>query len=111
MGLHIKVYRSATRDCTNGGLSSKFNTLTVVNASGPFEPTNSAPPVILVNHVYDCVSLRPAVKVDGKWKVAPGTYMAGGNFGHTSDSRFGSLIKELSGQHFYGAVAIHDRQE
>ena len=50
MGLNISVYRNAEfdTDCTNGGITSMFNQLNVVNVSGPFEPQPDIPPVLLV---------------------------------------------------------------
>lgn len=112
MGLHISVYRDrALGDCTNGGVSSKHDELTVVNIEGPVEPSKSAPAVILERHMRGALRLVPAVKVAGNWQQCEGWYMAGGNFGHTSDSRFADACEARLGVEFYGAVAIHDRTE
>jgi hypothetical protein len=115
MGLHISVYRNAEwadgTDCTNGGLSSKYTSLCVVNAEGPFEPSAQSPAVLLDNHYKNSVRLIPAEKVGGVWKPIKGHWQMGGNYGATSDSRFGELIERLGGVRFYGAVAIHDRKE
>jgi hypothetical protein len=111
MGIRISVFRNG-RDCSNGGLSSRFTNLTVVNASGPFEPDEDAPAVVVQSHVQGCLRIVPAMMVDvGEWVGAPGAFMMGGNYGATSDSRFTQLCERLLGHTFYGAVAIHDRQE
>jgi hypothetical protein len=128
MGLSISVYRNVERgldgDCTNGGISSRFGKLVVVNCDGPSEPSADAPPVLLVSHVVGCLALVPAHKnAAGDWVKVPSWTMMGGNYGATSDSRFGEKARELLAEHykvrgrpvgrvdFYGAVAIHDRIE
>lgn len=121
MGLIANVYRMVDRqladgtavmsDCTNNGWSSRFNTVTIMNASGPFEPDPSRPAVILVRHPAG--SLRHVYAVlqehenDNLWT------MMGGNFIHSCDSRFGELVRDLLGdpKAFVGAVPIHDRIE
>lgn len=109
MGMPINVLRAASGyDCTNGGVSSLFERLTVVNVDGPFEPSADAPAMILDQHVDGCLRLVPA-GADGK--VASGWFMFGGNFGNACDSRFSAACERLLGHQFYGAVAIHDRQE
>lgn len=104
MGLHLTVYRNPKYDCTMGGITSKYDTLTVINAEGPFEPTDDAPAVELVKHV-GTVHLKPVERDPGKW------YCMGGNYAGTSDSRFGKAIEKMLGHRFYGAVAVHDRAE
>lgn len=50
----------------------------------------------------------PVYDFDGStWTPVPGT-PAGGNYA-TGDSRLTDLVSQLTGHHFYGAVAIHDR--
>ncbi len=110
MGLLISVYRSADGyDCTNGGVSSKYDRLTLVNVDGPLEPSEDAPAAWLVKHrtmqgVVYIVCEDPATS--NKWA------MAGGNFGATSDSRFSRAMEEMTGcVNWHGAVKIHDRYE
>lgn len=116
MGLLIDVYRSPTLgDCTNNGISARFDTLCVVNICGPFEPNPERYPAVLLEcHHPLIVRIVPAV-YDEKARCyvrAPGWHMMGGNFGATSDSRFSRAIETLCGiTRFYGAVAIHDRVE
>jgi hypothetical protein len=137
MGLTANVFRQVDRqladgtavmqDCTNGGWSSRFNTVTLVNIKGPSEPTASAPAVILVPHPsLSHVSIH-AKSLEhheaGRWT------MMGGNYLCSSDSRFGDTVREMlieslvkrglsktvaasvMGDYYPGAIAIHDRIE
>jgi hypothetical protein len=117
MGLPVYVYRdSALGDCTNGGVSSKFTRLVVMNVEGPFSPTDDTAPVLLERNAGNSVRIVPA-KLDaaGDWvPLKPENTagpMMGGNYAATSDSRFGQAIRKILGHDFYGAVAIHDRFE
>lgn len=112
MGLLADIYRNSDlQDCTNGGFSSRVKTVCIINAEGPFQPSDDCPAVILESgyngpFTNDCVrAVSISDKEDGKW------LMHGGNFLHTSDSRFGHLTEELTGQKNIGPVAIHDRKE
>lgn len=117
MGMIIKVFRSNSKDATNGGISSKFDRLVVVNVDGPFNPSEDMPAVFLVSHMRGCLRLVPAVLVPEVWTDGQPRYtlvqgtMAGGNFGASSDARFSEACERLAGTTFYGAVAIHDRVE
>lgn len=117
MGLLINVFRAADRqDCTNGGVSSRFDTLCVMNVDGPFNPSSRSAPVILRKHpTMNAVHLVPAY-YDTRheaWRPLPGHFMMGGNYGATSDSRFGDALRAMYGisAHICSAVGIHDRQE
>lgn len=121
MGLIANVFRQVDRqladgtatmqDCTNGGWSSRFNTVCVVNASGPFGPRSDCPAVMLVRHPAPSITHVYAVLRDhydeDRWT------MMGGNFLYTCDSRFGELVRDLLNDKnaFVGAVPIHDRIE
>lgn len=115
MGLHISVYRSAEfSDASNGGISSKYSKLTVVNCSGPFEPTLDAPAVWLKQHatMKNVAFIVPcSVTAQGRYIPTGRHTMFGGNYGSTSDSRFGEKMEELTGYRWHGAVQIHDRIE
>lgn len=113
MGISVSVYRHGKYDCTNGGISSKFDQLTIVNAEGPFDPDEKAPAAILIESHGNAV-IRPAVfdKATGEYVVEPNKwFMFGGNFAYTSDSRFREAVEKVCGRRFYGAVPIHDRCE
>lgn len=119
MGLLIEVYRGRF-DATNGGISGKHHALCLVNAEGPFEPTDDAPAAFLVHgFVPDSVIVVPAERnFDGTgWvPVARQTsrgpaQMFGGNYAASSDSRLDDAIRRLVGKPIYGAIPIHDRSE
>lgn len=109
MGLSLAVARGA--NCTNGGISSRFDTLLAVNVPGPFEPSDDCPAVLLETHYAGCLRIVPAIYRDGRWIADPRWAMFGGNYAATSDSRFGDACRKLLGHEFYGAVCIHDRYE
>jgi hypothetical protein len=118
-GLLLDIYRGAGIDCSNHGISSRTDRVTLVgildrrrarprvepipaSEAGPFPPHDGAPAVVLVYrdmggrricHVEPLMPEGPAV-----WLMHGGTYVSG-------DSRFSNLID------MYGAVAFHDRQE
>lgn len=109
MGLIVNVFRAANeRDCTNNGVSSRFATLTLINAEGPFDPTPERPAAMLRVGPYNSIHIVPCTD-DGQ--VLPGWFMMGGNYAATSDSRFGEAVRDMIGTKHVGAVAIHDRQE
>lgn len=113
MSLTLSVYRAADMpDCTNHGVSSRYDRIAVVNIRGPFEPTENETPMFLESHHSGCLRLVPAYLVGGTmWAHVPGRFMFGGNYAATSDSRFSHKCAQLLGYPFYGAVAIHDRVE
>ena len=112
MGLMATIYRSADSnyDCTNNGWSVNFSRVCIVNAEGPFEPTDDCPGVVVQKH-RTMKSIHAVSVADLDRKVWT---MFGGNLLHCSDSRFGNLVAELLGpdyQYAFGAVKIHDRVE
>lgn len=124
MGMIVSVYRDAdsTYDCSNGGLSSLFTRLTVVNVEGPFDPTADRPAVMLVpGNLPGTVKLVPAENVgtdEEPFYIPLPTNTAeyagpmfGGNFAATSDSRWFRAIEKLTGGRGSGAIDIHDRVE
>jgi hypothetical protein len=112
MGLVIDVFRRpADQDFTLGGISGQRTELTVVNATGPFEPNSLRPAVFLESHVKGCLRLVPAEKMGDEWVAVKNRGMFGGNYGACSDSRFSEACERILGSRFYGAVAIHDRYE
>jgi hypothetical protein len=112
MGLIATVFRNADTnwpDCTNGGWSSKFHKVCVVNAEGPFEPSEDCPAVVIQRH-----RIMKSLHVCSEDHVLDGKItMFGGNFLYCSDSRFGALCRRLlQDSKMYGvAVSIHDRVE
>lgn len=117
MGLRAEVYRTARLgDCSNGGLSSRVDTVTIVNAEGPFKPDEHAPAVLLQKGPMGTVNAVPVTAFGEGWALdRPGGGvgpMMGGAYIATSDSRFREKVDNLlDGSGFYGAVALHDRFE
>jgi hypothetical protein len=113
MGLIANIYRWSLSDCSNGGLSSRVNEVTLVNVEGPFEPNEDRPAALLLNgHSMGTVRVVPAVEVaPGGSYEAEGRPMMGGAYVATSDARFTEAVERLTGAPFYGAVALHDRYE
>lgn len=128
-GLMFQVVRPAPSrygDLTLGGVSAQADTLTVVgtiDADGDCQPlpkdarvfpARPEAPAVVVDRTYGgWPILVPAAydEASGKWdRVRPHT-MAGGNYAASSDSRASDALHAVSGQRFYGAVAIHDRIE
>lgn len=115
--LPVEVYKSARiGDCTNHGMSSRHDTLLIACPHGFMEvdsenvPDNFA--MMELRKVMGAVipTIYPAeITADGRVVKRGGKqYMMGGNFAHTSDSRFRDLLGGMWG---VGAVAIHDRYE
>ena len=104
MGLLACIYDSPLGNCSNKGISAKFKSVCIVNAEGPFEPSENAPAVTLVKRPYGNIVAIP-VGLEGKWTMFGGAYVS------TSDSRFGELVRKLSGYEHGFPVALHDRVE
>ena len=111
----VYVYRNARHgDCTNHGISAKYDELLVYCPEGHVKvdtdnlPENFA--MLQLRHVFGTTvipTVYPADWKDGKPVVRGGKwYMMGGNYCATSDSRFNDMLNGM-----YGAVAIHDRYE
>ena len=104
--LSIDVYRRNGVDCTNGGISGKYNTLLVLCDDGnvTIDPDNLPENLVKVVHRHlfgrDVYHIEPVVSPTGAG------WMAGGNYAASCDSRFNNLIGNI-----YGAVSVHDRQE
>jgi hypothetical protein len=106
MGMIASVFRSEMIDCSNGGLSSRFEKVVVVNVEGPFEPSDKMPAVKLVRgNLPNTAKIVPV-------ELEEGCVMFGGTYVATSDSRFGRAVEKVAGIPFsFGAVPFHDRVE
>ena len=127
-GLTMYVYRDNLGDCSNGGISSRCDRVTVVgvvtdmqggrselrpfpdSAMAPFAATEDAPAVVVVKRKLfggrrTVLSVEPLEQVDPKHGTP---WMAGGCYVATSDSRLREL---LGADEFYGALSFHDRTE
>jgi hypothetical protein len=88
-GLMVSIYRaSRIGDCTNGGVSSKYDTAVLIGAEGPFEPSDTTPALYLTSFrgrliaTPEPLSGKALSGASGKW------WMFGGNYVSSSDSRF-----------------------
>ncbi|MBA3921284.1 MAG: hypothetical protein H0X31_06105 [Nostocaceae cyanobacterium] len=103
-GLRVHVYRNAAHcDCSNGGVTSIYSTLTMVGDGIPevSEETESAPAIVLRIKAIQGgknVFCEPLNNPTGKH------YGFGGNFVYSSDSRYRELFRRFP-------VPVHDRQE
>lgn len=109
MGIIANIYRSDFVDglCLYAALG--VTKVTVVNADGPFNPSETAPAAMLVEGHHPgtvrCVPLNQQLD------RVPGT-MFSGAFVSASDSRFHDAVEKITGRR-YGdqAVALHSRVE
>lgn len=120
-GLHVSVYRNAHGDCTLGGVSSKFDDLTIVGVLDertrtneivaleadlrPHSVTDTAPAVVLVKRHVRGLGLTLHLAPLETASVGVRGAM-GGNYAATSDSRMSRLVGGM-----FGALPIHDRFE
>ena len=112
MGMLVFFLRSDS-DCTNNGVSGNPNVkgFTVVNAEGPFDPSDDYPAASLETGPYGNLRLVPTdLKEAGKW------VMFGGNYASTSDSRWADSIAKIRKvdrgvAYDMTAVAVFDRVE
>lgn len=109
----VHVYRSPRLgDCTNSGLTSKFDSIMLVDPQndqlGGFT-VKDGDRVLLVDHRggrdHPCLTPRavPATIINGAVIPDKGWHMFGGNYVSTSDSRF----REAFGH----VLPVHDRVE
>lgn len=101
-GLHVTTARTSGVDCTNGGVTSKYEHFILLceegndpDVSGPFSPSPDTPALVLKGR-GDYLYAVPKEIVDRKEHS-----MFGGNWVYTSDSRFPC--------HY--PIPVHDRQE
>lgn len=98
-GLLVNVYRDK-HDCTNEGISSRHDRMVLTGDGIPeiFEPSEREPEIRLVYRPN--INYYHAEPTEGKRPHCAGWFF-GGNFIHTSDSRFPNRYP----------IPIHDRQE
>ncbi len=107
--LPVEVYRFPIGDCTNNGVSSRFDTLLVACSEGNrfFDPEKEIPiNFCMVRWFRGIAQLVPAtVTEDGSVIERPGWWMRSGNIADSCDSRW----SELTGLPY--PIHIHDRKE
>ena len=104
--LPIEVYRSNRfTDCTNGGITSRYDRLLLVCDEGFIEVDENNPPenlVVMKTRRFgfgEYKHIEPYAKTD---RECVG-WMAGGNLAYTCDSRFSKMSQY--------PLSVHDRQE
>jgi hypothetical protein len=109
MGIIANIFSNEGRRDSLSVLPERARAVCVINADGPFEPSVECPPVMVMKAAgaSGCARIVPV--------NAAGVVQAGVSFGGryiaSSDRRFGEAVERACGQHFYGAVALHDRLE
>ena len=108
--LTVYVYRNGILgDCTNNGISGRFESLLVYCPYGPvvFDSDIETPlNFCTLREYYGQIHIVPAMITEtGKVAARPGWWMNGGNIAAACDSRF----SEMCGHHY--PVKIHDRRE
>jgi hypothetical protein len=101
--LPIYVYKNNLGDCTNNGISSKFETLLLIHEEGFITIDEDNLPDNLVKVVTRNLFGSEYKHIEPYKKATKVGYMMGGNYASTSDSRFSKISKY--------PLAIHDRQE
>ena len=101
--LPIYVYKDSLGDCTNNGISSKYNQLLLVCDEGFIDIDEKNPPANLVKIVTRHLFGKEYKHIEPVARPSGIGWMSGGNIGYAIDSRF----RELSQY----PLSIHDRQE
>ncbi len=101
--LPVNVFRWTLGDCTNGGISGKFDCLYLICDEGWFEVEDTDPKLIKIITKPHCgkegtYSFVEPVNDSSKKECG---YMSGGNFVYSCDSRFP----------FDYPLPVHDRSE
>jgi hypothetical protein len=102
-GIRADIYRSDFGDFSGGGISGRVKEVTIIDdrIDGPFEPSDDAPAVRIVERVImgkPYVHVEPIDQPDGM--LGP---MMGGTYVATPDSRLRAIAT--------GAIPLHDRFE
>lgn len=92
-------------DCSLHGISTKTETVVLIDANGPFQPTTDMPAVKLVKRNIGGGIYVHAVPVWEAGKEPKGCVMAGGCFIYSCDSRFHKAVGHSQ------PIALHDRYE
>lgn len=101
--LRIDVFKNGSYDCTNGGISSKYNELLLVCDEGYIDIDENNLPENLVKIVTRKLFGKEYKYIEPYKSATELGWMSGGNIAYSCDSRF----RELSDY----PLVIHDRQE
>lgn len=106
-GLALYVYRWSLGDCTNNGISSRYDKLILIgdDVEGPETVDLDNPPenvvTIVKRRIFGREEYLHLEPLDGHFNGGGKWYMDGGNVAYSSDSRFPSRYP----------LTIHDRHE
>lgn len=104
--LPIKVFRDSRGcDCTNDGISRRYDTLLLICEEGYEEVDESNPPENLVKIVTRFIAGSEYKHIEPYAAVDSGNvgWMSGGNIAYSCDSRFSRMSQY--------PLSVHDRQE
>ena len=102
----VTVLRFSLGDCTINGISSKEDTLYLWDGEGEYPDLDHVRRPRLLTLVRRMIAGREYLHAEPMEAPPPGRtpWMAGGNYIHTSDSRFANLVCQYP-------IAVHDRAE
>lgn len=101
--LPISVYKNGGDDCSNGGITSKYNRLLLICEEGHIEVDEKNPPENLVKVVTRRLFGKEYKHIEPYAPCKEVGWMAGGCIGYASDGRFRNMSAY--------PLSIHDRQE
>ena len=101
--LPINVFKSNLGDCTNGGISSRYDRLLLVCEEGYVNIDENDPPENLVKIVTRNLFGKEYKHIEPVASPSGIGWMSGGNLGYCSDGRFSKMSQY--------PLSIHDRQE
>lgn len=101
--ISINVYRHGNYDCTNNGISSRYNSLLLICDDGYIDIDENNIPENAVKIVERNLFGNVYKHIEPIAKATQLGYMDGGNIAYSCDSRF----REFSAY----PLKIHDRQE
>ena len=102
--LSISVYKNGRYgDCSNGGITSRYNELLLVCDEGWIEVDENNPPENLVRIVTRHFGGKEYKHIEPVAQPTGAGWMSGGAIGYSCDSRFREMSED--------PLSIHDRQE
>jgi hypothetical protein len=108
VGLRVDIYRANYRSGRN--IFGDVDAITLINVSGPSDPTPEAPAAILNNGPMGTLNIVPEDQFSKFEHLGAGFLMFGGSYAATSDSRFHEAVRNAGGPG-HVAIAIHDFYE
>lgn len=101
--LPLYIYKSKHGDCSNGGISSRFNEILLVHDEGFIDIDESNPPENLCKFVEKDYGFTVYKHIEPVAKAKGVGWMAGGTLVYTCDSRFRRMSEY--------PLVLHDRTE